>query len=56
MQVTLLQQTAHGTYNTSTLQVQTSGGVPRTVTHYRLTFWPHRGVPQDTKTVTDVLR
>ena len=28
----------------------------KTVTHYRLTFWPHQGVPRDTKTLTDFLR
>ena len=56
VQVTLVQQAAHGVYNTSTLQVQANGGEVKTVTHYRLTFWPHQGVPKDTKTLTDFLR
>ena len=56
VQVSLVQQAAHGTYNSSTLHIQASGGEVRTVTHYRLTFWPHQGVPKDTKCVTEFLR
>ena len=56
VQVTLIQQTAHGTYNSSTLQVQATGKEARTVMHYRLTFWPYQGVPKSTNTATDFLR
>ena len=56
VQVTLVQQTAHGTYNSSTLHVQASGGEVKIVMHYRLTFWPSQGVPKTTKTATDFLR
>lgn len=55
VQVSLLQQTAHGTYNSTTLLVQPEGGMARTVQHYRLTAWPHQGLPSDTKVVTDFL-
>lgn len=56
VQVSLVQQTAHGTYNSSTLCVQASGGESHLVTHYRLTFWPYQGVPKDTKSLIDFLR
>ena len=57
MEVTLLQQTAHASYNASVLQVRLVGSEEaRTVRHYRLTCWPMQGVPQTTKPIVDFLR
>ena len=59
IEVTLVQQTAHQTHSASNLHVRDLGvenSEVRTVRHYRLTCWPHQGVPRSSKQVTDFLR
>ena len=58
MEVTLVSQTAKEDFNCSTLQVRKVGGQDEvhTVHHYRLTCWPHQGVPKSTKPILDFLR
>lgn len=55
--MTLLQQSAHENYNEATLELRdVESGAVRTIRHYRLTCWPHQGVPKATKPITDFLR
>ncbi|KAI6649727.1 Tyrosine-protein phosphatase non-receptor type 7-like [Oopsacas minuta] len=57
LEVTLTKHTAHTDFNEAILALRhLEQGETRVIRHYKLTFWPEQGVPDDTRKLTDFLQ